>query len=267
MNNHIRPDEIEIFGEMAKKIIDSDKPSYDKYILLTTMAQNVRAEIKPITLLKNLAYLDNKTFGELVCFISTKGNVKTDDANSKYLVREYSEVSRIEILGTETPRNKIYRNEISTNDTPRNKRCRDEISSHEIPRNKRSRNEINIDENDLDLNEVPRNEISRTQFNKKEQTNTNERNFISRDMRYSPLNMPASFHNGQPCLRCNNLAELFNAQKQKISMPKQHPYGKCPLYCNICLGSQCRNFTEHLKYSCRKCNSTYSNHPTERCIL
>ena len=80
------------------------------------------------------------------------------------------------------------------------------------------------------------------------------------------INEPNSFHDSQPCVRCNCLADHFNKKGTKISLPKQHPYGKCPLYCNICPGTiKCQEPELHLSYSCKNCSKDYCNHPTNRC--
>jgi hypothetical protein len=71
------------------------------------------------------------------------------------------------------------------------------------------------------------------------------------------LNKPRCFHNGRVCVRCNRLAEYFNDRKIEISLPYQHPYGQCPLYCNNCSS----------KFSCDNCEATYCNHPTDQCTL
>lgn len=80
------------------------------------------------------------------------------------------------------------------------------------------------------------------------------------------LNEPQSFHQGRPCVRCNKLADHFNKKGIKISMPRDHPYGSCPLYCNLCSNKfNCENPELHLAYSCDRCSPAYSNHPTEHC--
>jgi hypothetical protein len=72
-----RIDKIEMFGETAKIIIKSNKPSYDKHIwllspvittILNTSTQGPKVEIKPITLFENPPHSDNRTFSGLVCF-------------------------------------------------------------------------------------------------------------------------------------------------------------------------------------------------------
>jgi hypothetical protein len=83
----------------------------------------------------------------------------------------------------------------------------------------------------------------------------------------SILNEPNSFHDGRPCVKCNSLADYFNKKGTKISLPGQHPYGRCPLYCNICPGNlRCEEPELHLSYSCKNCSKDYCNHPTSRCI-
>jgi hypothetical protein len=80
------------------------------------------------------------------------------------------------------------------------------------------------------------------------------------------LNFPRSFDDGKSCCRCNNLAAYFNKKGVKISLPIQHRYGGCPLYCNICTDRyRCQEPEEHLIYSCSKCDATYCNHPTDKC--
>lgn len=84
--------------------------------------------------------------------------------------------------------------------------------------------------------------------------------------RNQSLNRPRCFNNGRPCMRCNRLANSFNQKGVKITLPKQHPYSRCPLYCNICPNKLfCENPEKHLDYSCNICESTYCNHPTEYC--
>lgn len=81
------------------------------------------------------------------------------------------------------------------------------------------------------------------------------------------LNEPSSFHNGRPCIRCNKLANYFNNKQIKILLPRQHLYSKCPLYCNLCPSKfACEYPEQHLYYSCNKCSTDYSNHPTEHCV-
>ena len=84
--------------------------------------------------------------------------------------------------------------------------------------------------------------------------------------RNEPLNTTNSFHNGRACSKCNNLASFFNDKNIKITLPKQHPYGRCPLYCNLCDNKiKCSEPEKHLIYSCKICDTTYSNHPTDKC--
>lgn len=81
------------------------------------------------------------------------------------------------------------------------------------------------------------------------------------------LNEPNSFHDGRPCVKCNTLADHCNKKGIKIALPRQHPYGRCPLYCNICAKDYhaCQDHESHLSYSCEKCRTDYSNHPTNKC--
>jgi hypothetical protein len=210
-----RTSEIELFGEAAKVIINSDRPSYDKHVLLNTLSQGLKVEIKPITLLENLSYLDNRTFGELVCFISNKGIMKTNNIQSSNVY---------EVLNQE--KKMSYKREID----------------------KKIDGEPHIDKK-RKLNIDGDNQYTIINFGTE-----------------APLNVVESFHDGRPCLRCNRAAEYFNNKGEKISMPKQHSYGKCPLYCNICVEkSYCLNINKHLAFSCTRCKSTYSNHPTNKC--
>ena len=80
------------------------------------------------------------------------------------------------------------------------------------------------------------------------------------------LNEPNSFHNDRPCIKCNGLADHYNKRGEKITLPKQHPYGKCPLYCNIYPGNlKCEEPEIHLSYSCKNCSIDFCNHPTSKC--
>jgi hypothetical protein len=94
--------------------------------------------------------------------------------------------------------------------------------------------------------------------------------FSNRPRKHSKrsLNEPRCFHNGRPCVRCNKLADYFNKKDIKISLPKQHAYSKCPLYCNLCKSKfGCENIECHLIFSCNYCSKDYCNHPTERCSI
>lgn len=79
------------------------------------------------------------------------------------------------------------------------------------------------------------------------------------------INKPRSFHDGKPCIRCNRLCFTANERGQEIKIPRQHPYGRCPLYCNLCGGVSCQDPDKHLIYDCEICETDYCNHPTREC--
>lgn len=217
------------FGMCVRHILHEEISSNEKYIRILECSRHFEIEGELLNILNKLDNMDSETFGQVAHFMT---KIPCDDTN------------KIE-SNSNIPKERIENN----SDTPE-----DRIENNSDTLRERAGNDFDVSR-------------KRTRDNS-EPYSDNKRMKARGSDNYVILNEPRSYHSGRPCSRCNILADYFNKRGSKIMMPKQHPYGKCPLYCNICSNKQkCLNPEQHLRYSCNNCETTYSNHPLHRCTL
>ena len=258
------------FGELAWQIMDMNIGRENKVSLLVeAMFRLVGHEYDLIGALRQVDALDSESFGKICAFCLSREKVFLDTFRTPPPLQAFGGDVRAPLPEVRAPRPNAH---VSLPDAraplPQIRELETEVArrlaEHEAiydcnghkTRDKRER------PNDVATNTEKR----RRTDNVASETPLDDA-FIERPSTKRPLNIVGSFHDGKPCIKCNKIADIFNKRNEKICMPVQHPYGQCPTYCNLCDDSVfCRDVVRHLIYSCKTCNATYSNHPTNKCI-
>lgn len=276
-----------LFGLCARHAIEGNWDNQFKNMLLMKHAESFLFEVDVVDVLNKIKELDDETFGKIAyIFASTEqgeilqhsNNIhnsantpNTDTINTRnYSETEYdknlSKSGRISMDGNSDSSKSKTTNSGNNRNYQENDKNHSRSGRRSMDGNFSESSRSSIKEDIKYPSKRLRREPEVDSYKRqKTQLNTMD-NWEEPKIEIKAVNFPRSFDDGRPCCRCNNLAAYFNKKGIKISLPNQHAYGRCPLYCNICSDKfRCHMPEEHLMYKCVKCDTTYSNHPTDRC--